>query len=649
MGDVDRVLSALDERQRAAATAPWGPVRVIAGAGTGKTRTLTHRIAYGHLTGEAPATSVLAVTHSKKAAGEIRERLGSLGVRSNAGKTFHSAALRQLGHFWSATGLPGPGPLVLDDAGPNGVYQLVRAAIGSVTGKRARDLDTDLVRDARAAVAWAKARSFTPETYASKGRAVGELSATLMAEVYAAYEAMKRQAARLDLDDLLGECASLLEREADVAERVRSAYRHIVVDEYQDTDLAQSRLLDAWLGDHRSLFVVGDPRQTIYSFKGAEPALIKGFAQKYSEALTIELVDDYRSGPQIVAVANRIMADTTASGGATGDLRGLGPSGRGPSLNRFPDEATEASEVAQQVLGVIQAGTRPQCLAVLVRYNAQIEPLVAALQARGIPTATDEPFFARNEIRAAMRALDARDPGELGTQATSAAAEAAGHNPTADVSRMGPAQLARHLALTAFAELGSELARQGLLDAASVARELAARAAAEHETDLDAVAVTTIHKAKGLEWDHVWLPRLTEGSLPSAFAISDAEQYEERRLLYVAVTRARRGLHPSWSSARSDGRANRPSTFHALLEPSPPSAGLTGLRPTEVWTQLPRGSAAGKAAPPPRQSRFKVGDRVNHQKFGLGKVVDVQGGYVVVDFSDGAGPRRIAESKLEKL
>ncbi|QCB92711.1 UvrD-helicase domain-containing protein [Cellulomonas shaoxiangyii] len=320
MGDAaaDRVLAGLDQEQAAAVLAPPGPVRVTAGAGTGKTRTLTHRIAYQHVTGAVPAHVVLAVTHSTRAAGELRDRLGRLGAGTVQARTFHAAALRQLRYFWRATGLPGDGPVMLDADGKGAYYRYLRGALGATLRTPARDVDAAMVTDLATELTWAAARDLTADEYLAQATPAGRRPGMALATVAAAmrrYETAKRAAGVLDFADLLTSCARLLEEDEQVATAVREQYRSFVVDEYQDTDPAQQRLLDAWLGTRDDVTVVGDARQAVYAFKGADTALLQGFTARFPHAVTVHLVRDYRSTSQVVDAANRLMTGRPEAAG----------------------------------------------------------------------------------------------------------------------------------------------------------------------------------------------------------------------------------------------------------------------------------------------------------------------------------------------
>ena len=683
--DVGKLLAALDDEQQQAVLAPTGPVIIVAGAGTGKTRTLTHRIAYRHVAGIAPASATLAVTHSAKAAGELRDRLASLGVPGAQTRTFHASALRQLSHFWKHTGLEGEAPILIRDSGPEGVYAILRHASSVLTGKHPSELSAEMMRDLRAEIAWAKARQIHPDDYAQQAlrarRNVDSLTPSQVGVALDMYTRTLRQRGVLDFDDLLSECAKLLETNDHVAAQVQAAYREFVVDEYQDTDPAQQRLLDAWLGESRNICAVGDPRQTIYSFKGAEPSLLKTFTQRYAQAVRVELVKDYRSGEQVVSIANQIMRDTSAAGGATSELVGLGPSGPAPVVRAYEDETIEAEQVARSIQGLIAEGVRAGEIAVLVRFNSQCVPFASALAEVGIRTNTaGEEFYDRQEIVAALGHLGRLAGGEPNMDAGEAlkqAAQKAGWDPKYQPQDAG-AVSARHEALSVFVELHTTLTNHGVSGAASAFTELSRRRSEQHApSSSESVAVMTIHKAKGLEWDVVFLPRLVQGSLPSAYASTPEQLDEERRLLYVACTRARRQLTASWARKRANSWRSEKSVFALLLQgrseqdsaerrkkshqgkagrnksgQSNAGRSMTGMgQAAQGTTGRIRGRIEHSA---PVLRNYQQGCKVVHDKYGLGTVVAVlageKGNAIKIDFgSGGIRTMQASDPKLDLL
>ncbi len=453
----------------------------------------------------------------------------------------------------------------------------------------------------------------------------------------------------------------LLESQPEVAASVQNKYRHLLVDEYQDTDPAQERLLNAWLGGNTSLCVVGDPRQTIYSFKGAEPALLTTFTRRYPEAVTVSLVRDYRSGPQIVALANRIMANTAANGGAHEELIGLGPTGPTPAVTAYATEHAEAWAVAQRVGTLISADIAPTEIAVLVRFNHQAVALATALATAGIRTSSGgEDYFSRPEITAALNALGriaADDPNIDTHSALLRAATATGYDAEEVVPGAG-AVAERHEALASLVDLGASLVEQGHTTAATAHDDLLRRRQEQHTPGVSrAVTVSTIHKAKGLEWDVVFLPRMTDGSLPSMYAKTPAALDEERRLLYVAVTRARHSLYVSFAGVRDNGRATRQSPYTALLRPDTTGTGSRRKprdtasvpnpgSPSTGATTIPWPKAGGGPEPTPE---WMIGMRVTHDTHGMGAIIALEPNHVIVDFGEGPSKARRVKTADRRL
>ena len=551
--DPDDVLRRLDPEQCAAVRAVRGPVCILAGAGTGKTRTITHRIAYAALTGAVQPEHVLAVTFTARAAGELRGRLRGLGVERVQARTFHAAALRQLTYFW---------PRVVGGETPR-IVESKFALVGNAAGRaRLRPSSAEL-RDLISEIEWAKARLVSPAAYEAAAAALHReppYGAESMTAVYAEYEAAKSRAGMVDFDDLLMLTAAAIEEHEDVAEEVRRRYRYFVVDEYQDVSPLQQRLLDAWLGDRDDLCVVGDDDQTIYSFTGASRDYLLGFARRYPSATVVRLVRDYRSTPQVVTLANRVLA-----GGKR--LVAQQPDGPEPVFGSYDDEPAEAASVARQIAALIASGVAPSEVAVLYRVNAQSEVYEAALAAAGIPYLVrgGEKYFDRAEVREAMVALrvaardvDAAVPVPA---AVRSALETVGWTQVEPAQRSGAAR-DRWEALTALAGLADEAAARSVTLVDFVA-ELEQRAADQHVPSVAGVTLASFHAAKGLEWDALFLVGVTDGTLPIQHAVTPDEVEEERRLLYVGVTRARKHVAVSWAYARQPGgrRTRRVSRF----------------------------------------------------------------------------------------
>ena len=566
------LLDALDPEQRAVAEALHGPVCVLAGAGTGKTRAITYRIAYGVATGEYIPSQVLAVTFTARAAGEMRGRLRALGATGVQARTFHAAALRQLQYFWPKA-IGGPTPQLVDTKTPL-VAEAVRRLRLSAERAELRDLSSE--------IEWAKSTQTVPDDYASaaaKALRVPPRDPAEVAKVYAEYENAKRDRNVIDFEDVLLLTIGIIEERADVAGTVRNQYRHFTVDEYQDVNPLQQRLLDCWLGDRADVCVVGDASQTIYSFNGANPGYLLNFADRYDDPTMVKLVRDYRSTPQVVALANALLdrAEGRAAR-ARVQLVAQRPDGPRPKFSEHPDGETEAREAVREIRKLADAGVRLSEVAVLYRINAQSEEYEQALSDAGIPYILRgvERFFERPEVREAVQVWlrgaakarsdhddSAAEPGGEGLASeVRAVFSAHGWNPAAP---KGAGKLRdKWESLAALVSLAEEYGRthpDAGLDRFSA--ELRERADAQHAPTVEGVTLSTFHAAKGLEWDVVFLAGMVEGMMPITYAETAEQIEEERRLLYVGVTRARERLFLSWSLARAPGgRANRhPSRF----------------------------------------------------------------------------------------
>ena len=583
----DQLLDALDPEQREAARAVSGPVCVLAGAGTGKTRTITHRAAYAVSSGAVPASAVLAVTFTARAAGEMRTRLRGLGVGGVQARTFHSAALKQLGYFWPKV-VGGPPPTLLTNK-----FGLVANAAARA---RLRP-GTSEIRDLLAELEWATCTLVGPDDYPAAAVAAGRTppyDAAVVAQVYSSYTDLKRAQGVADFDDLLLYTAAVLEEHADVAEEFRARYRSFVVDEYQDVTPLQQRLLDAWLGGRSDLCVVGDVNQTIYSFTGATPDFLVGFRTRFPAATEVRLVRDYRSTPQVVGLANAVIARATARA-ARLELVAQRPPGPAPALAEHPDEPAEAAAVAARCRALVDAGTPASEIAVLYRVNAQSAAYETALADAGVPYLVrgGERFFDRTEVREAVlllrgaaRAADTDAPAGLADAVADVLRGGLGWQAEAPPPGAG-ATRERWESLAALHRLAGDLASAtptaGLRE---LVAELEERAAAQHAPTVDGVTLASLHAAKGLEWDAVFLVGLVDGTLPLVHADTPAQVEEERRLLYVGITRAREHLSLSWALARSPGgrASRRPSRFLDGMVPgaSPRPAGANRPRKAAV-------------------------------------------------------------------
>ncbi|WP_437114012.1 ATP-dependent DNA helicase UvrD2 [Streptomyces collinus] len=611
----DAVLEGLDPEQRAVATALHGPVCVLAGAGTGKTRAITHRIAYGVRAGILQPSTVLAVTFTNRAAGEMRGRLRQLGAQGVQARTFHSAALRQLQYFWPKA-VGGSMPRLLDRK-----VQLVAEAAAT----RNLRLDRSELRDTTAEIEWAKVTQTVPADYpyaaAKAGRDTPRDPAEI-AHLYAAYENLKRDRAVIDFEDVLLLTVAVLQDRHDIADQVRAQYQHFVVDEYQDVSPLQQRLLELWLGERDSLCVVGDASQTIYSFTGATPDHLLDFRARHPGATVVKLVRDYRSTPQVVRLANGLL--TQASGRAADhrlELVSQRPPGPDPVYTEYTDEPAEAEGAARRIRELIDAGTPAAEIAILFRTNSQSETYEQALADVGVPYQLRgaERFFDRPEVRKAGIALRGAarfggndslldDVVDLPSQVR---AVLSGEGWTTEPPAGSGAARERWESLAALVNLAHDFAaahpRATLGD---LVAELDERANAQHAPTVQGVTLASLHAAKGLEWDVVFLVGVADGMMPITYARTDEQIEEERRLLYVGVTRARERLHLSWSLSRAPGgRPNRrPSPFLDGLRPgSATTAGRTG---PAAAGGVERGTLAPATAAPRRRQRTPARCRV---------------------------------------
>jgi DNA helicase II / ATP-dependent DNA helicase PcrA len=581
--DPDDLLAALDPEQREVALACRGPVCVLAGAGTGKTRAITHRIAYAVATGVANPAHVLALTFTVRAAGELRGRLRALGggAESVRAATFHSAALRQLSYFW---------PKVIGGRPP----KLVESKLPMLR-EAARDLGLPVAGGALAEavteIEWAKVCQTHPDSYVFAAAEAGRSPSAGLEEVgrlYQAYEALRRDRQLIDFESVLELTAAILLTEPAVAREVHGAFRYFTVDEFQDVNPLQKLLLDAWLGGREELCVVGDPQQTIYSFTGATSEYLRGFARDFPSATVVRLVRDYRSTPQVVAAANRLTAGGAGRLGraeSSGELVAQRAAGPDPAVTRYPDEEAEAAGVAAAAAQLIGRSVPPHEIAILLRINAHMERFERALADANVPYVVRgaERFYDRPEVRQALVLIRgaARADG-AGTDATGPPGElpaavrhvlaSAGLTTTAPAARGAVRE--RWESLAAIAGLADDLAAaRPAATLAEFAAELSEREDTGHAPVAAAVTLATMHAAKGLEWDAVLIPGLVEGIMPIVHARTAEAIEEERRLLYVAVTRARVRLLLSWAPARTPGAeaARQRSRFVAALFPSAPA------------------------------------------------------------------------------
>ncbi len=553
----DALLTALDPEQREVAMATRGAVCVLAGAGTGKTRAITHRIAYASAIGVVDPAHVLALTFTVRAADEMRGRLRQLGAAQVRASTFHAAALRQLNYFWPRV-IGGRPPRLIDTKGG-----LVREAASQA---RVR-LDGPGLADAASEIEWAKTTQVRPDTYARAAAAAARSPAVgrdAMASVYDGYERLRRERHLIDFESVLELTAAIVLEHRGAAEAVRDTFRYFVVDEYQDVNPLQKLLLDAWLGDRDDLCVVGDPHQVIYSFTGATPDYLTGFTAEFPGATLVRLVRDYRSTPQVVTVANQLVRSAAA-------LVAQRPPGPQPVLTQYADDASEAAGVATAIRALVVAGVPAHQIAVLVRINADTVRFEQALTEAAVPYVVRgaERFYERPVVRQALvlfrgaAVAEARMAGDSDppTPLPSAVRHVlTGIGFTGSPPAGGSAARERWESLAALAQLADDMyAARPLAGMGDFAAELAQRAELGHAPPAQGVTLASMHAAKGLEWDAVLLPGLVEGLVPIVHAKTPGAIEEERRLLYVAVTRARHHLYLSWSQGR--GAARRRSRF----------------------------------------------------------------------------------------
>ena len=533
----DEILAALDPDQRAVALASRGPVCVIAGAGTGKTRAITHRIAYAAAIGTMDPQKVLALTFTAKAAGEMRARLRSLGVPTVAARTIHSAALKQLLYFW---------PSVFGGRTPD----LITTKTGFLTeainraglSDSVRATNRELMRDIASEIEWAKVSQVAPSDYVdeiSKRMQKPRVLPEQMVQIYTTYESVKKQELAIDFEDVLLLCAAMLEEEREVRERVQDQYRYFTIDEYQDVSPVQQRLINAWLGKRNDICVVGDPAQTIYSFAGATPVFLNTFTQRFPDAEVIRLSTGYRSTPEITFAANALLRH-----GAMGqELVAQNEHGTQPSVVGYSDDAAEVNGVLSEITELLSSGTPPHEVAILARTNSQLKSVERAMQKVNLPyqVRSTERFFDRREVRDFLSevrkasVIPAEGQGWIDELRTLAQPYLTGEAIDGIAALL---HLARELDSD---ENFTPKTLRGYL------REVEDRVQQNNPPTMPVITLATLHAAKGLEWERVFLIGASEGQLP----VSDASIDEERRLFYVGITRAKADLHISYRKSPS--------------------------------------------------------------------------------------------------
>jgi DNA helicase-2/ATP-dependent DNA helicase PcrA len=537
----DSILAALDADQRAVAIATRGPVCVIAGAGTGKTRAITHRIAYAAAIGTMDPQKVLALTFTAKAAGEMRARLRTLGVPTVAARTIHSAALKQLLYFWPSV-FGGRTPDLMTTKTGFLTEAINRAGLSSSL----RATNRELMRDIASEIEWAKVSQVTPVDYidqvgrrSQKPRVLPEQ----MVQIYTAYESIKKQELAIDFEDVLLLCAAMLEEEREVRERVQDQYRYFTIDEYQDISPIQQRLINAWLGTRRDICVVGDPAQTIYSFAGATPIFLNSFTQRFPEAEVIRLTTGYRSTPEITFAANSLLRAGTMGQ----ELVAFNSHGSKPMVTGYSDEAAEIKGVMGEITQLMSIGTAPQEIAILARTNAQLKGAEKAMLAASIPyqVRNTERFFERREIRDFLKQV---------RQASVIPAEGSGW--IDELRSLAQPYLTGEAidGIAALLHLARELESDENFSPKTLRgylREVEDRVQQNNPPTMPVVTLATLHAAKGLEWERVFLIGASDGQLPLANSSGDVALDEERRLFYVGITRAKADLHISYRGAPS--------------------------------------------------------------------------------------------------
>jgi len=570
----EHLLDGLDAQQRVAAEALLGPVRILAGAGTGKTRAITHRIAYGIASGVYAPNRVMALTFTARAASELRTRLRRLGAGPVAARTFHSAALSQLGYFW---------PLVVGGTAPR-VLEGKARVLGQAAERLRIKVDTATLRDVAGEIEWRKVSMMSIDDYAKTVEPAagwtgprrvtpGRLSAEQLLDLHRTYEELKDERKQIDFEDVLLATTGMIETEPSVAMHVREQYRFFVVDEYQDVSPLQQTLLETWLGDRRDVCVVGDASQTIYSFAGASSAFLLEFGSRYPDAELVRLEQNYRSTAPIVDTANRLMRGrpgaltlhATTPGGDLADV---------PPVSVHATDLAEARAVATDIRRVIDAGAAPESIAVLYRINVQAAALETALNEVGVSYQIRgaKRFFDLPEVKQAVLALRGASVsvrGEPLFKSVSDVLRSLGWSEQPPQAR--GALRDRWEALNAIMGLADQAAPGTTFR--RFTDELLERQAAQHEPTMAAVMLATLHSAKGLEWDAVYLVGLSEGLLPISYATGFDQVDEERRLFYVGITRARKRLWLSWARrlAQRSGDAE-PSRFLAELGTRTPGA-----------------------------------------------------------------------------
>ncbi len=538
--DPDEILSALDDDQRAVALATRGPICVIAGAGTGKTRAITHRIAYASAIGTMDPQKVLALTFTARAAGEMRARLRSLGVPTVAARTLHSAALKQLLFFWP-TVFGGRTPDLITSKSGFISEAVRRAGLSTSISIQNREI----MRDIASEIEWAKVSEVAPQDFfneIAKRTTKPRINPEQLVQLYVAYESIKKQEFAIDFEDVLLLCSAMVEEEREVRERIQNQYRYFTIDEYQDISPVQQRLINAWLGTRSDICVVGDPAQTIYSFAGATPVFLNSFTQRFPEAEVIRLSTGYRSTPEITFAANSLLR----SGAMGQELTAFNDHGSKPLVTGYRDEASEISGVSSEIEILLTQGVEPQEIAILARTNNQLSAMEREMNRNGIPyqVRNTERFFDRSDVREFLKQV--RKASVIPTEGSGWIDELR--------SIAQPFLTGESIdGIAALLHLGRELDEDSQFQPKSLRgylREVEDRVSQNNPPTMPVITLATLHAAKGLEWERVFLIGASEGILPllnsSSARLSESDIAEERRLFYVGMTRAKADLHISY-------------------------------------------------------------------------------------------------------
>lgn len=564
MSIAEALLEFLDPEQRQVATRFDAPLAVRAGAGSGKTRAITYRIAYAVAAGIHNPRNIMALTFTSRAAGELRSRLKDLGAGQVSARTFHAAALSQLRYFWG-TAIGGPLPEVKESKYP--FVAQAAAQLGLPT-------DTVSVRDLAAEIEWSRVSLIHPDDYANVAIEAGHTNIANcsphdIARLLRAYQQVKEERYVIDFEDVLIILIGILMARPDIARQVREQYKHFVVDEYQDVSPVQYRLLRLWMGDSRDVCVVGDVSQTIYSFAGASSRYLANFGQYFPGSTEVELIRDYRSTPQVVECANEIISSDTSAGAVR--LVSQLPSGFPVHFNEYGSDEDEAQRVVSEIENLTRRGVPLGNIAILYRTNSQSAEFEAALGKAGINYSVrgSERFFSRREVREAMVALRAAARSGAEGTLSGIVRTVLRQSGWRDKAPEGGAARDRWAALAALLKLAEDREAARSMGVREFVEELEERANAQEAPDVDAVTLATLHAAKGLEWEAVFLVGMSEGLMPISLAKGPEAIAEERRLLYVGVTRAKQHLHVSYAKGNGQRTARKASRFLDGVWPKP--------------------------------------------------------------------------------